>query len=370
MEENTLGCPEQTEPKKGLAVDLLTHALIGAAAGAATQRAAKMRIGAAAGAVAALIVDLDYFIGSAHDPLLQIEYHRHFSHSLLFIPLGAAIASLLLWPLLRQRLGACQIYLATLAGYATHSLLDICTSYGVHFFWPFTEQRIALDLISVVDPVLTLAIAIPVAIALWRQKRSYLAMALAGAVAYLGSSAWQQHQAAALAVELAHNRGHEPQGLLLRPSFGNTLLWRSTYQHQDRWYIDAVRPGMLAEPAIYPGTSVPVFERARDLPEIPVESRMGRDIQRLERLSGGYLVWVSRVGESTGRLGDIRFSTVPTAVLPMWGLEFDPTQPEARPEWFVDRRLTPEMRQRFLDQLRGRNSSARDSGESARITER
>ena len=335
-------------------MDLLTHALIGAGAGAASQHASKMRAGAAAGAVAALTVDLDYFIGSAQDPLLQIELHRHFSHSLVFIPLGAAIVSLLLWPLLGRRLGARQLYLASLAGYATHALVDTCTSYGVHLFWPFTDQRIALDLISVVDPIFTLAIALPLTFALWRRRRSSLAIVLAGALAYLGFSVWQQQQARALAVELAADRGHEPRSLLLRPSFANTLLWRSTYRHQGRWYIDAVRPGVLAAPVVYRGTSVPVFDRGRDLPDIPVESRMDRDIRRLERLAGGYLVWVSIERTNTGRLGDIRFSSVPTAALPMWGLEFDPAHPDVTPEWFVDRKLTPSMRQRFLDQLMGR----------------
>src|SRR6056297_3132057 len=142
-------------------MDLLTHALIGAGAGAASQRAETMRAGAAAGAVAALAVDLDYFIGSAADPLLQIEFHRQFSHSLLFIPVGAAIVALLLWPLLRGRLRPGQLYLAALAGYATNSLVDSCTSYGVHLFWPFTDQRVALDLVSVIDPVLTLVITLP-----------------------------------------------------------------------------------------------------------------------------------------------------------------------------------------------------------------
>jgi inner membrane protein len=352
-------------------VDLLTHALIGAGAGAATQRGANMRLGAAAGAVAALIVDLDYFIGSSEDPLLQIEFHRHFSHSLFFVPLGAAIATLLLWPLLGRRLGARPLYLATLAGYGTHALVDLCTSYGIHLFWPFTEQRVALDLISVIDPVFTLIVAIPLTVALWRRRRSSLGLMLAGALAYLGFSLWQQQQAGTLATQAARERGHEPRELLLRPSFGNTLLWRSTYRHQERWQIDAVRPGVFANPVIYPGASVPVFDRDRDLPGIPAESRIGRDIRRLERLSGGYLVWVSRPEgirdeangawvsrAGSGRLGDVRFSTVPTGGRPMWGLEFDPRQPDAKPAWFVDRELTPAMRQSFLDQLRGRSGDA------------
>lgn len=379
-------------------MDLLTHALVGAGAGAATRPGANMRLAGAAGAFAALLVDVDYFIGSASDPLLQIEFHRHFTHALIFIPVGALVATLLLWPLIGRALGFRSLYLATLAGYATHGFIDSCTSYGVHLFWPFAEERVALDLVSVVDPLFTLLIGIPVAWSLWYRSRRSLWLALVGGVLYLLFAAWQQQRAIDLAVALAEDRGHAPTEVLARPSFGNTQLWRAVYRHGDRWYVDAVRPGLLAAPQSYPGGSLSVFHRAQHLPQVPGDTRIGRDIDRLDRLSDGYLVWVSRdastedvvwvsreaapedvswvsreaeeanvwvsrVGRvggvaepgGVGRLGDIRFSAVPDGLRPMWGLEFDPARPEEPPSWFVDRTLTPKMRTRFLDQLLGRN---------------
>lgn len=352
-------------------MDLLTHALIGAGAGAATQaRTVKVRASAFAGAAAALLVDVDYFIRSSDDPLLQIELHRHFTHALVFIPVGALLASLLLWPFLRRRLMHHELYLAALAGYATHWAVDVCTSYGVHLFWPFSDQRVALDLVSVIDPAFTLLVGLPVAWALWQRDRRPLLAAVALGACYLGFAAWQQTQAHALALTSAQQRGHDPASMLLRPSFGNTLLWRAVYRHEDRWYIDAVRPGIVGEGRFYAGGSKPVFDVSRDLPGVPSDSRIGRDVERLAQLSDGHLVWVSRDHREghpgteswvsregaggPGRLGDIRFSAVPDGTTPMWGLEFDPEQPEAAPEWFVDRELTPAMRQRFLDQLIGR----------------
>ena len=74
-------------------MDPVTHALLGAA----TARVALARpLGRAAwlpGAAGALLPDADAFIRSASDPLLYAEFHRHFTHSLVFIPLGAAIAA-------------------------------------------------------------------------------------------------------------------------------------------------------------------------------------------------------------------------------------------------------------------------------------
>ena len=34
------------------------------------------------------------------DALLVLDYHRHFTHALAFVPFGALIAALLLWPCL------------------------------------------------------------------------------------------------------------------------------------------------------------------------------------------------------------------------------------------------------------------------------
>ena len=51
------------------------------------------------GALAGMAPDLDILIRSDTDPLLALEYHRHFSHSLSFIPIGGLIVSLVLHPL-------------------------------------------------------------------------------------------------------------------------------------------------------------------------------------------------------------------------------------------------------------------------------
>ena len=41
--------------------------------------------------------DIDVLIKSDSNPLLFIEYHRHFTHSLLFAPFGVLIVSLFLY---------------------------------------------------------------------------------------------------------------------------------------------------------------------------------------------------------------------------------------------------------------------------------
>ena len=53
-------------------------------------------------------------------------------------------------------------------GYATHGLLDACTSYGTVLFWPFSNERLTWNNISIVDPLLTIPALI---LLLWLQKQ-------------------------------------------------------------------------------------------------------------------------------------------------------------------------------------------------------
>ena len=151
-------------------MDILTHAVMGAAfaAGVASIRyrgeksgLAARRLAAGIGAAAGLLPDADALIQSGGDALLVLDYHRHFSHALAFVPIGALIAALLLWPLLRRRIDFATLYLCALAGYLPHPLLDACTSYGTHLWLPFSQRREAWNLIAVVDPLFTLLLAVP-----------------------------------------------------------------------------------------------------------------------------------------------------------------------------------------------------------------
>ena len=67
-------------------MDPLTHAVTGATVAAFVAQEEDMRRAAIVGAVAGLIPDLDVLISDANDPLLQLEMHRQFSHSLLVAP--------------------------------------------------------------------------------------------------------------------------------------------------------------------------------------------------------------------------------------------------------------------------------------------
>ena len=107
------------------------------------------------GCLAGMAPDLDILI-IREDPILFLEYHRQFTHSLVFIPIGALIVTLFTRLFFKKYFK--QAYIYSTLGYATHGLLDACTTYGTQLFWPFTNDRIAWNTISIIDPLFTLPI--------------------------------------------------------------------------------------------------------------------------------------------------------------------------------------------------------------------
>lgn len=98
-----------------------------------------------AGLLCGLAPDLDVLVSSSTDPLLPLEYHRQFTHSLIFIPVGGLICALVLYLLFARHrsLSFGATYLYCTLGYATHALLDSCTTYGTLLLWPFSDMRVA-----------------------------------------------------------------------------------------------------------------------------------------------------------------------------------------------------------------------------------
>ncbi len=328
-------------------MDLLTHAALGAAGAAALAPARAIRIAALAGAAAGLLPDTDALIGSETDPLLTLEYHRHFTHSLILVPVGALLAAGLLWLLLRQRASFAQLYAYTFIGYLLSPLLDACTSYGTHLLWPFVDRPVAWSIIPIIDPVFTLLVIVPLAIALRRRRTELarLAVALAGIVLLLGVV--QHERAHAEAHVLAASRGHVPERILVKPTLANTVLWRALYVSDGRIYVDAIRIGLPGNTRVYPGENALRFDARRDL-DLPAGSILEKDVQRFVTFTDGLPV---RHPTRPEIIGDARYSMLPTSIEPLWGIIVNPVSPNTHARFETTRKLTPAVRQRFIDML-------------------
>lgn len=329
-------------------MDIATQGLAGATLAQAFAPERHHRRATLIGLGAGLLPDVDVLISSAADPLLQLEFHRHFTHALVFIPVGAAVAALLLWPFLRRAITLRQIYLYALCGYASGGLLDACTSYGTYFFWPFSADPVAWRLIAIVDPIFTLALVLPLGIGLYRRRPARLGIVLA--LAYLLLGLGQQQRAEVAAATVAQQRGHDPQRLLVKPTVGNLVLWRSLYAVGDSVWVDAVRVG--TDVRTYPGTHRALFDPDRDLTWATTHARAQNDAERFVAATRGWAVLYP--GQAL-RLGDSRYAMLPTAIAPLWGIEFDSTAVDAPPRWITSREMTPATRRQFVTMLLGRD---------------
>lgn len=329
-------------------MDILTQGLLGAALAQSAARPQEARLATGIGFAAGLLADADVLIGSSADPLLTLEYHRHFTHALVFIPIGALIAALLLWPWLRTRLPFARLYLYALLGYGLSGFLDACTSYGTHLLWPFSDERVSFHIISIIDPVFTLAL-LAAAIVAWKARRPRAAqLGLALAALYLALGWWQHARVEAVARDLALQRGHAVERLVVKPTLGNLLLWRSLYLHRGEVWVDAIRLG--AEPRLYPGGTIRLFDPARDLPSLARDSVLYRDVERFVKFSDGFVAIHPHRPEV---LADVRYSNLPDSLRPLWGLEMDLAKPGQHGRHAFYRDMSRETRRRFMSMLGG-----------------
>ncbi len=334
-------------------MDILTHGLLGGALAQSCSRKEETRAATVTGFLAALVADADALIRSDADPLLVLEYHRQFTHSLVFIPFGALLVALLLWPAFRalgHPLGFRRIYLYALLGCATSGLLDACTSYGTHLLWPFTSERIAWSIVPIFDPLFSLILGGALLLGLRRRNTLPARLGLLLAAAYL-SLGWFQHQRAEGAMHATiAQRGHEAGKLTVKPTMGNLLLWRSIYRTNGIYYIDAVRVGGTAR--VYPGNTARAFDLSRNLPGLAPGSVLHRDIGRFDFFSDGYLALHP---EDPGLLGDVRYAMLPTSTRPLWGIRLDVRQPGIHAPFEASRQMSREEIDRFIDMLRGKD---------------
>lgn len=317
-------------------MDPLTQGVVGAIV--AQTAASKENIGKACiiGALAGMAPDLDVLIRSAGDPLLALEFHRHFTHSLFFVPFGGLICALALYPLLAKRwkLSFWETLTWCWLGYATHGLLDAFTSYGTQLLWPFSNYRVAWDGISVIDPLFTLPILGLLIYAARKQKTIAATSGIIWGAIYLSLGLIQHERAINIGHEIAAERGHTPIRLEAKPSFANLIVWKVVYQTDQYFYVDAVRPGLFTNKH-WPGDNIAILNLERDLPWLDPTSQQAKDIERFRWFSGGY---VAIDKQNPAQIIDVRYSMLPQQIEPLWGIRLAQTSDATAPAVYYTQR--------------------------------
>jgi inner membrane protein len=219
-------------------MDSLTHGLLGLAIGA-LRRPDRDRAAVLLGCVlAAELPDLDYFWPADNSVLHSLQAHRGLTHSVFAAPL-VALASTLLTKLVFRRARAIAVFLWSLpAVLLAHLLADAWTGWGTRLVLPFSEARVTLDWMMVVDPLFTLPLLVG---ALWgvRQRR------LSRRALLVGAAASCVYLAARVAIRAELTRQVQAaypgaEAVQVFPSWFGPTHWRYVAVARDRYAVGRV----------------------------------------------------------------------------------------------------------------------------------
>jgi inner membrane protein len=100
--------------------------------------------------LAANAPDLDV-VSAAGGSLTYLEFHRHLTHSVIAMPLMAALSVAVVRLIARKPIYWAGAIGAALIGVASHLLLDLTNVYGIRLLLPFSARWLRLDLTNVID---------------------------------------------------------------------------------------------------------------------------------------------------------------------------------------------------------------------------
>ncbi|MBT8209754.1 MAG: metal-dependent hydrolase, partial [Eudoraea sp.] len=194
------------------------------------------------GAIAGTIPDLDIIANYFTDTITATEWHRGFSHSILFCLLFAPILGGLVNKLERKyQLGWKPWAMLFFWCLFTHPLLDAFTTWGTQLFWPF-ETRLAFNSIFVIDPLYTVPFLFLTMLVLFYNRDSKTRRRLNRAGLILSTV----YLLLTLVIKQVVNQKFEQalqaqgiayQAISTRPSPMNTVLWNANIDTKDSYLL-------------------------------------------------------------------------------------------------------------------------------------
>lgn len=165
-------------------MDTITHGIVGALAGKAlfggrdvqafsrdrtlstAESSPSARAAIVACTIGSIFPDVDIIVGDlARNPLAIMEWHRNITHSLVMLPIWAALLAGVSLPLakwLRWKAPSFpRLFVIYAIGLGTHVFLDVITSFGTMVWSPVTYTRVAWDWLFILDLTLTSLALVP-----------------------------------------------------------------------------------------------------------------------------------------------------------------------------------------------------------------
>ena len=140
-------------------MDSITQFSLGAVIGIAVSPKKTPKVALISGLVAT-IPDLDVFL-SYPDALTNTIQHRGFSHSLFYLTLISPLIAGLLYKFF-DLLSYFRWLILVFLVLTTHPILDSFTSYGTSLLLPFSDFKIMIGSIFIIDPIYTIPLSISI----------------------------------------------------------------------------------------------------------------------------------------------------------------------------------------------------------------
>ncbi|MGB0035895.1 MAG: metal-dependent hydrolase [Candidatus Acidiferrales bacterium] len=147
-------------------MDTITHGILGTLIGNGYFSERHGRVATFSAVLGAIFPDVDVAAEIfSHDPLSIVKYHRGITHSFVGLPFFAAtLAGLTRWIARRRGIETPSWGMLTAIyglAIASHIFLDGMTSFGTRMWTPISQQRVAWDLLFIIDFIFTAIILLP-----------------------------------------------------------------------------------------------------------------------------------------------------------------------------------------------------------------
>lgn len=249
--------------------------------------------------IAGEMPDLDVFLGS--EVLDEYIYHRGFSHSLVVAPVIAAVATGLVKLVWRQARASTVYVWSLFSVLAAHLINDWMTGWGTRLLWPFSEFRLGLDWIPIIDLLYTVPLLAAVIVAVRRPslRRRVIPAVLIYLLVYTVGYRGISHTLVESRVREAY-AGRPVQQVRVAPDLFNPIRWQFTVDLGDRFEQGSALA--WTDPKVITVTEKPaeddVVRAVRGAPELkPFFDQFAYVQIEYRRVGNGYEV----------TLGDVRY---------------------------------------------------------------
>ena len=293
-------------------MDSLTQIVLGAACGEAVLG---RKIGNRAllfGAIGGTIPDLDVFVGSwlFNNEIDAMLFHRGFMHSILFSILGAFILGWLVHKLYdsgkrKDSTTTKDWILLFFWSLFTHPILDCFTPYGTQLFAPFSNYRVALNNIAVVDPIYTIPFLICMIVLMFfnrkhRGRQICLKLGLGISSAYMLFTFGNKYYMDSVFKESLLAKGINFKRYYAQPTIFNNVLWYGVAETDSTYHVGYC--SLLDEKD--------QFSDFKQLPKVrALTSNEFRRIKDLSWFSNNYYS-IYKIGDNEYQYNDLRYPIV------------------------------------------------------------